>query len=168
MPPDSVPCVRLAPHAIHAVDAVERGAESFGQVPMRAFREKMQVDIAEQRREGIRVFGLLYRVAPVDAQTVGLLAGTDEDLGIADRQQRDRLLAVQQLHAHRARLEGTHDDAMRSPMRSQERERVWMTPFGDHQRLGDVLRVVHVHRAAANLAKPAAGTSIQSGRLLAS
>ena len=53
------------------------------QFEMPPFVEQMQVEIAEQRSERVRILGLLHRVWPRDAQQVRLGAGylTDEQAG---------------------------------------------------------------------------------------
>ncbi len=124
----------------------------------------MQIDIAQDRRKGVGVFRLVHGVAPVDAKPVGPLAMADEQAGVADGRQRRDVFAAHDLDALGARLEGAHDAAMRP----QEGERIGMAAFRHQKRLGDLLRILHVHSAAASPAKPAAGSSIQSGRLLAS
>src|SRR5437868_14298737 len=100
----------------------------------------------------------------MDAKAIRSFAVCDEDIGIADGKHRRGVFAAQQFDAYCAGLERTHH----ALMQAQKSERIGMTALGDHERFGDVVAVVHVHSAAASLAKPAAGTSTQSGRLFAS
>ena len=53
------------------------GAEHFGHFEMATLGEEMQVEIAEQWAERIRILGLLHRARPGDAQEVRRLIGHD-------------------------------------------------------------------------------------------
>ena len=50
-------------------------AEALREIAVLAFGEQVDVELAEQRPEGIRVLGLLDRPAPIDAQQIGTRTG---------------------------------------------------------------------------------------------
>ena len=58
-------------HALHAVDRDDVGAQRLGQLEMPAFVEQVQIELAQQRAEGIGILGLLHRGGPLDAQQIG-------------------------------------------------------------------------------------------------
>ena len=45
----------------HAVDRDDVGAERLGQLEMPPFVEQVQIELAQQRAEGIGILGLLHR-----------------------------------------------------------------------------------------------------------
>src|SRR5438067_10001502 len=57
-------------HAGHAVDRIDGRADTLRQIPMRAFGEEMEIHVAEDWSEGIRVFGFLQRLWPFDPEQV--------------------------------------------------------------------------------------------------
>ena len=59
------------PHAVHAVDRHDAGAKVRRQLEMPPFVEQVQIELAEQRAEGIGILGLLHRARPGDAQQIG-------------------------------------------------------------------------------------------------
>ncbi len=63
-------------HAINAVDGHGLRAQAAAELAMVAFRDQVQVHLAQQQAEAVRILGLLHRGRPVDAHAVagGLLA----------------------------------------------------------------------------------------------
>src|SRR6185436_7226352 len=57
-------------YAAHAVDCHRLRAEGFGEPPVFALGDQMEVELAEQQTKGIRILGLLGCTRPLDAQPV--------------------------------------------------------------------------------------------------
>ncbi|MCY1186374.1 hypothetical protein D9M73_272410 [compost metagenome] len=85
------PRVRRPDRETHTGNAVllqQLGAQAAAQVAVIAFGEEVEVQLAKQGTEGVRVFGFLLAARPLDAQAVGRALGQlqlEEPLGIAAR-----------------------------------------------------------------------------------
>ena len=155
----------------------------FGELKMPTFVEQMQVDIAKQWPEGVRVLGFLDRTRPGDAEQIGLRAvhPADEQPRRGNRREpseRGATPAGQHLDGCRAWQEGAHDEPHRGVVRTEHAERVTQCPIGERfghalRQAGQIGHVVHDGtfspiNCVASCARPRSGTSIQVGRFDAS
>ena len=106
--------------------------ERLGQLEVPALGEEMQVEIAEQRAEGIGILGLLHGAGPVDAQEIG--AGSrhrslEQPGDGAGRQLAHGLPVVAAEHLDRVRAgqEGANDAPALALVRAEHREGVERT-----------------------------------------
>ena len=118
-------------HARDAVDRHDVGAERLGQLEMPAFIEQMQIELAQQRAEGIGILGLLHRCRPLDAQQIGRgvrhrAFEQARHLAFDQPAERRSIAATQHLDRLRARQEGADDAAGRAVMRTQHLEGIAM------------------------------------------
>ncbi len=170
-------------HAAHAVDRHDAGAKMLGELEMPPFVEQVEVKLAQQRAEGIRVFGLLHRARPGDAQQIGLRAvhPADEQPKRRHRRQpseRGAACARQHLGLQCARQEGTHDAPHRGVVRTQHAEWIAQRSIGHcsghaRRQAWQIDHIVHDRtfspiNCVTSCASPCSGTSIQVGRLAAS
>src|SRR5438105_26220 len=163
-------------HPLYIVDCVHSRAEALRQIPMCAFGEKMQVDIAENGSEGIRIFRFLHGLRPVDTEKVGRTARkrTGEQASVfkgLEATQPFAAIARENIGARRAGQEGAHDRAVRSFMRAEKREGIGKPSLP--QSVG-CRKVSAMHRDVAHpnissacairSTKPRRGMPAQSGR----
>ncbi len=167
-------------HAFHAFDLHRNGAERSAEIVMGALADQMQVEIAEQQREGIGIFHLLDGVRPVDPEEIGRRAA-----GHAGKQ--PAFMDGFQLGQHLAGLGLHHADRQCSGhqrpnhgqaavlMASEDREWVSMMSFdqgcqaladgADHQVCALVSHETFSRSRDAIAEKPASGRGSQCGRL---
>ena len=171
-------------HALHAVDRDEVGAQCLGQLEMPAFIEQVQIELAQQRAEGIGIFGFLHRGGPLDAQEIGRGVGHGafeqaRHLVFPQPAERRSIAATQHVDRLRPRQEDANDASGRAVMRTQHPEGVAMA--GRRQRFGvgtiqpSECRCRHglapgadARRRLAMRARPPTGMASQVGRLAAS
>jgi hypothetical protein len=168
----------------HALEGQGVGAQHLGHLEMPALVEQVQVEIAQQRAEGVGVLGLLHRAGPLDAQQVGRAiddGALEQALGSGRLELADQLAvaAAQDLDGARAGQEGADDTAGRGVARAQELERIAVA--GMRQRLGfrrrkgrdrarhqPGLRVSSPRMRPISRCRPCSGMVSQAGRLAAS
>ena len=174
-------CVRRPDGKTHTADAIDchnAGAKMRRQFKMPPFVEQMQIKVAEQRPEGIWIFGFLHRVRPDDAQPIRLGAAHPADEQSLRRGRRQppqwfASFACQYLDFQRAGQESADLPSHRGVMRTQYGE--WITECAGGERFrharrqtGKFSHVVHDGTCAISWARPCSGTSIHVGRLAAS
>jgi len=144
----------------------------------------MQIELAEQKAETVRVLRLLNRILPLDAKLVraDVDHGTGEKaarMGKIESPDQARILARDHLDLLRSWRERAHDGHRADAVRTEDREGIPVAPV--HQRLHRlgadpdeaILADRHALRAPllrrlATAAKPRSGMASQSGRLAAS
>ena len=166
------------PHAVHPVDRGDARSQVRGELEMPALVEQVQIELAEQRSEGVGILGLLHRARPRDAQHIGFRAGdaTDEQPVWGRRRQSAKRLAAaarQHLDRQRTRQEDPHHPSEFGLVRTERRERIGDRAVGKRLRHplrqgGNVDHVVHAVTLVTSCARPCRGTSIQAGRFAAS
>lgn len=168
-------------HALHAFVTGQLRAQAGGQLAVVAFGEQVQVEFAEQRPEGIGVFAFLHAVRPVHAQAVARRQALQVALeqaaaGVALLQFGEcRAVFVEQLDALRAGQVGTQHAAFAAgvALRAEEGEgialqaalqlvQLQLPAFAFGHRFAH--RFLPFRRCSVSSARPARGTSSQSGR----
>jgi hypothetical protein len=157
-------------------------AEAAAEIVVPALAEQMQVDVAEQQREGVRILAVAVDRAGVDTEHVGRVAGVDEALeqpGRMDALERAERVAarpVEHRDALRIGLEAADQQPVRHFVRAEHGERVTVTRLHDRLDGGGIGRiVVHAGAASARAARrpriacsPWTGMPSQLGRFAAS
>ncbi len=123
-------------HACNTLEDHGVGAKDLGQREMTAFVEQMQVEIAEQRPEGIGIFGFLRSVRPADAQKVGCSIdhrAFEEAIRRRRRELANRgvIASTQHFDGLGARQKSADDAASRGVARPQNPERIAVPGLGD-------------------------------------
>ena len=158
---------------------------ALGQLEVPAFVEQMQVELAEQRAEGIGILGLLHRARPVDAQQIGRAVGrrvpANRPSGCvgSSRPSDAPVAAPQHLDRLRARQEGADDAARRAVVRAEHGEGIAVPAVdqrlgvarpsrrrGDHAGAQRLAAAADAARRGAS--RPCSGMASQAGRLAAS
>jgi len=108
-----------------------------------ALVEKVQIDVAEQEPEGIRVLGLLHRAGPGDAQAIGYALGNPvfENSGLAAGLELGEYAAVgapQHLDLVGSRKESANDPAFRTVVRPEHGKRIAMIAPRQRRSLGRI------------------------------
>ena len=148
------------------------------QFKMPPFIEQMEIKVAEQRTEGIRIFGFLHGVRPNDAKQIRIGAAHPADKqtlrhGGCQSPQRFASFACQYLDFQRAGQEGADFASHQCVVRAQHCEWIAKRAGGERFRharwqTGKFSHVVHAGTCAISWARPCSGTSIQAGLLAAS
>ncbi len=171
-------------HTLDAVDGHDVGAERLGQAEMPALVEQMQIELAQQRTEGIGILGFLHCLRPLYAQQIGRgvryrpfeQAGC---LAFDQCPQRRSIGPAQHLDRLRARQEDANAASARAVVRAQHIERIAMARRRQRFDVGtiqpaerrgghDATLGAAVSRRLAMRARPLTGMASQLGRLAAS
>ena len=149
-------------HALHAFVTGQLRAQAGGQLAVVAFGEQVEVEFAEQRPEGIGVFAFLHAVRPVHAQAVARWQALQVAL-----EQAAAGVALLQFGERRAVF------AAGVALRAEEGEwialqaalqlvQLQLPAFAFGHRFAH--RFLPFRRCSVSSARPARGTSSQSGR----
>jgi hypothetical protein len=137
------------------------GTHHLREIPVPAFRQQIDVDVAQDRREAVRVLGLPLRATAPDAEAIRLEAldhPGPESVGMdpAQRAKHEAGAAGQNLHRLRVGDEGPHRRPTRHRVWSEQRERVAMPRMHDGIDGAWIRNVLsHAHPLSA-AARPAA------------
>ena len=108
---------------------IDLGAEGVGELEVPALVEQMQIELAEQQAERIRVLGLLHAARPGDPQQIGLGVRHPafEQAFAPQRSSRPSGAPIGALRTASTPsapgTKGAHDAAVRRVMRAEHRER---------------------------------------------
>ena len=121
-------------NAVHAADTAQMGTQLFESAQMSAFRQQINIQIAQEGRKGIGIVDLEnLAIGLFDHQTIGfiLVQAHGEQAVTMDPLHHDLPCRHQDRDLGRLGLEGADDHAGLGPVRPQHGERIAMPPGGN-------------------------------------